>query len=189
MVEPPLRQPLYDLQSAPPAAARMLSPGVEPMSQMVAASTPRQNLVAGSAPALVEPSGGEPSGPTGTAPVGFAARSRLKGEPTTGRPKVAPAVDHEPVDDTAARARRRRRLRSTALALSPLLLVAALAVGHALTPGAVYGIARQLPGPLSGAMRGALDVIAAQSSRQLDGLRWIDLDEPRHRKAQRLSAR
>jgi hypothetical protein len=128
--------------------------------------------------------------PAAASPIGFAARSRLQEEPATERPRTAPLRPAETAVLTASTtARRRRRMRNTALVLSPLLLVIALFIGLQVAPRPVYALAHKLPSPVGPATRSVIDVFAAQTATFRDGLRWIELDDPRLRKAQRLNTR
>jgi hypothetical protein len=135
----------------------------------------------------------EPAVPVAAAPaaspIGFAARSRLTEEPATERPRTVQPRATEPVATPQTAARRRRRVRNTILALSPVLLLLALFVGLRAAPGTVYALAHTLPAPIGSATRGVIDVIAAQTATFKDGMRWIEVDDPRLRKAHRLPTR
>jgi hypothetical protein len=100
-------------------------------------------------------------------------------------PRSQPAVRTEP---TQARAPRRRRRHARALfALSaPVALLAALVyLAHA-APQPVYRAIGLLPDPAATAVRAGLDYLVLLTAPRREGLRWIEVGDPRVRKADKL---
>jgi Helix-turn-helix domain len=107
---------------------------------------------------------------------------------TAGRPvpRSRPVVRSE---RTQARAPRLRLRARTLFALSaPVAFIAALVyLAHA-APRPMYRGLALLPGPAQAAVRAGLDYIVLMTAPRRDGLRWIEVSDPRLRKADKLQA-
>jgi transcriptional regulator with XRE-family HTH domain len=125
---------------------------------------------------------------TEAAHLGFPSRSKLR-TAAAGEPTRPPSSEDASVIEAAARARRRRRIRRTSLAASPLLFLLGLFVMLQTAPRPVYAMTQILPGVLGTTARGLVDVMAMQTATFKDGLRWIDVGDPRLRKGDRLAKR
>lgn len=64
----------------------------------------------------------------------------------------------------------------------PLLLLAGIAIG----PGFVRSSVASVPGAISGLVRSIEDYVLYMRAPERDGLRWIEVDDPRSRKADKL---
>lgn len=119
-------------------------------------------------------------------PVGFDSRSRER-ETTvrTARQSLAAASGAE--DPAASAARRRRRQRRTALVAAPLLTVVLLFAGMMFAPRPFYRVTKYLPSAVAMPVLAMLDAAVTQTATVKDGLRWIELGDPRLRKGDRLS--
>jgi transcriptional regulator with XRE-family HTH domain len=86
-----------------------------------------------------------------------------------------------------ARAPRRRLRARTLFALSaPVALIAAVVyLAHA-APRPAYRALALLPDPAEAAVRAGLDYIVLMTAPRRDGLRWIEVGDPRLRKADKL---
>lgn len=107
-----------------------------------------------------------------------------------------PAERVEPIDvptmpqpaSTARNLRRRRRARRAFYAVSAPMLAAGLGIWLAHTqPPALMAAVNALPTPISRPIRTTLDYILMQSAPRRDGLRWIEVSDPRTRKSDRLA--
>ena len=112
--------------------------------------------------------------------------------PTTGgraapRTQSVAQVQRARTERTKASAPRRRRRARTLFALSaPVALAAALFyLAHA-APRPVYRAVALLPEPVAGAVRSGLDYLVLLTAPRRDGLRWIEVGDPRVRKADKL---
>ena len=112
--------------------------------------------------------------------------------PTTGgraapRSQSVAQVQRTRTERTKASAPRRRRRARTLFALSaPVALAAALVyLAHA-APRPVYRAVALLPEPVAGAVRSGLDYLVLLTASRRDGLRWIEVGDPRVRKADKL---
>ena len=82
--------------------------------------------------------------------------------------------------------RRRRRARALFALSAPVALLAALVyLAHA-APKPMYRAAALLPGPIEGVVRAGLDYLVLLTAPRLEGLRWIEVGDPRVRKADKL---
>jgi cytoskeletal protein RodZ len=96
-------------------------------------------------------------------------------------PRPSPTARTEPP-------RKRRRLGPRAMiALAIPVVLVAILVGFAhLAPRPAYRAIMLLPDPLEASLRAGLDYLVLMSAPRRDGLRWIDVDDPRLRKADKL---
>jgi DNA-binding XRE family transcriptional regulator len=110
---------------------------------------------------------------------------------TTSRtgPRSQPAERTARSERTQARpqpGRRRRRARALFALSAPLALVAGLVYLAQAAPLPVYRAASMLPASAEIAVRVGLDYLVLLSAPRRDGLRWIDVSDPRARKADKL---
>jgi transcriptional regulator with XRE-family HTH domain len=121
------------------------------------------------------------------------ARSHVPAQPpraptqtTAGRaaPRSRPAVKSE---RAMTRSPRRRLRARTLFALSaPVALIAAVVyLAHA-APRPVYRAIALLPDPAGTAVRAGLDYVVHITAPRREGLRWIEVSDPRLRKADKL---
>jgi len=91
------------------------------------------------------------------------------------------------LDRATRRARRRRLGARTLFALSaPVALIAAVIyLAHA-APRPMYRAIALLPDPVRSAARAGLDYVVLITASHRDGLRWIEVGDPRLRKADKL---
>jgi len=108
-----------------------------------------------------------------------ASRSGRRSEPVTRtRPQRS--------ERSAARWAQRRRTRALFALSAPVALLAALVyVAHA-APRLVYRTIALLPGPARHAVRAVLDYAVLLTAPRREGLRWIEVSDPRLRKADKL---
>jgi hypothetical protein len=91
----------------------------------------------------------------------------------------------EAVRSPAPPARRRGQQVLVGLAVPVLLLAVAAGLVH-LAPRAVYRAAILLPDPIEGPLRSGIDYLTLLTAPHRDGLRWVDVGDPRLRKADKL---
>jgi len=108
-----------------------------------------------------------------------ASRSGRRSEPVTRtRPQRS--------ERSAARWAQRRRTRALFALSAPVALLAALVyVAHA-APRPVYRTIALLPGPARHGVRAVLDYAVLLTAPRREGLRWIEVSDPRLRKADKL---
>jgi hypothetical protein len=82
--------------------------------------------------------------------------------------------------------RRRRRARVLFALSAPLALVAAVVYLAQAAPQPVYRAISLLPDSIERAVRAGLDHIVLLSAPRREGLRWIEVSDPRVRKADKL---
>jgi Helix-turn-helix domain len=106
---------------------------------------------------------------------------------TTPRSRSVAQVERTQGQRTKARSPRRRRRARTLFALSaPVALAAALVyLAHA-APRPVYHAVALLPDPVESAVRAGLDYLVHLTAPRREGLRWIEVGDPRVRKADKL---
>lgn len=98
-----------------------------------------------------------------------------------------PAPDSEARTVRTARPARRRQRTRALLALSaPLALLAGAAVLAQVMPAPVYRALGLLPGGLGTSARAGLDYVTLLTAPRREGLTWIDVGDPRLRKADKL---
>ena len=103
---------------------------------------------------------------------------------TAGRaaPRSQPAVKSRRAKDRSSRG----RLRALFALSAPVALVAAVVyLAHA-APKPVYSAIALLPGPAGTAVRAGLDYLLQVTAPRREGLRWIEVSDPRLRKADKL---
>jgi hypothetical protein len=106
---------------------------------------------------------------------------------TSGRPvtRTQPTVPRSQRGEVRA-SRRRRRTRVLFAVSAPLALAAALVYLAQAAPQPVYGAIGLLPEAAERVVRAGLDYVVVLSAPRRDGLRWIDVSDPRVRKADKL---
>lgn len=120
-------------------------------------------------------------------PPGFDSRARER--ETTARTARQQTTTSDTADEVAIAARRRRRTRRTLSVIAPILAGVGLFAAMLMAPRPFYGLARLLPSPIDMPVRGMIDMAVAQSAPVRDGLRWIEMDDPRIRKGDRIGGR
>ena len=88
------------------------------------------------------------------------------------------------VNDT--RLRRRRRSRRLAAIAVPFVLVGVLGLWVQSSPRTVYALAAAMPSPMRTSLTAGADYLILQTAPSRDGLKWIDVGDPRARKADKL---
>jgi hypothetical protein len=118
--------------------------------------------------------------PPRPAPVSTAGRA-------APRSQAAVKTERTKSERKQARSPRRRRRARALFALSaPVALVAAVVyLAHA-APQPVYRAIALLPGPAEHAVRAGLDYLVLLTAPRREGLRWIEVGDPRLRKADKL---
>ncbi len=116
--------------------------------------------------------------------VGFDGRSRAR-ETTVRSARLALPSPSAPNADIAL-ARRRRRRRTTVMVVTPILTVVVAFAAMLLAPRPFYRLAKTMPAPIATPILAVLDTAVLQTAAVRDGLRWIELDDPRLRKGDRL---
>lgn len=197
-ISPPVPAGQAQLQSPlrrmPPPAAIAAPAPVQPLPvpRQPAVNVPPMHRVAVAPPvAHADPAAMPDSA------VGFTGRSKLRNASTgdrTGQPPadVTAAADQAGTARAEAagrKARRRRRLRSTALVATPIVLVLVTLVMAHVAPRSVYAMAGAVPRPVGAPLRAIVDFATLQAAPVRDGLRWIDIGDPRVRKSDRLTGR
>jgi hypothetical protein len=111
--------------------------------------------------------------------------------PTTLSARMAPAPPRRSASAVPSRSRpvhpRRRRRRRLLAFTAPLVFTAGLLYLTHAAPQLVYGVLNALPTGLAEPVRGALDYLLALTAPRRDGLRWIEVGDPRVRKSGKLS--
>jgi hypothetical protein len=124
------------------------------------------------------------------------AESTTSGRPTTRSRQVARSERSEQTQGGRSKAERtqvrspgrRRRARALFALSTPVALVAALIyVAHA-APRSAYRAIALLPSPVEAAVRAGFDYLVLLTAARRDGLRWVEVGDPRLRKADRLQA-
>jgi cytoskeletal protein RodZ len=105
-------------------------------------------------------------------------------DPPTRPPGPPPLRKHR----SAAHAPRRRGrgVGRILLLATPPVVVAALAYFASVAPASFYQAISQLPAPMAGPARAALDYFVLHSAPRREGLRWIDVGDPQLRKVDKL---
>jgi hypothetical protein len=116
-------------------------------------------------------------------PIEFTSgRTSPRSIPTTRSVRTAPTVHAQ----TRPPRRRRRRTRVLFALSAPLALVAAVFYLAQATPQPVYAAINFLPDSAEIAVRAGVDYLMLLSAPRRDGLRWIEVSDPRARKADKL---
>jgi hypothetical protein len=95
-----------------------------------------------------------------------------------------PAVEPEPA--VSRPARRRRRVQALLAFSAPVALLMGVAILAQMAPGPMYRAVGLLPGSIEPSARAGLDYILLFTAPRRDGLRWIEVGDPRLRKADKL---
>jgi hypothetical protein len=96
-----------------------------------------------------------------------------------------PDSDSEAVPRDHAKIRRHRRLRRAVIPVVATMVIAGAFYLMQSAPRALYGLAGVMPAPLHAPTRGVVDFVVYQTAPVRDGLRWIDVGDPRLRKVDR----
>jgi len=107
-------------------------------------------------------------------------------EPPTRPPGPPPAALRKGRTRTRAPRRRGPGARQILVMGAPPVLVAALVYFASIAPGPFYRAISRLPSPLAGLVRAPLDAVVLYSAPRRDGLRWVDVGDPRLRKVDKL---
>ena len=94
-----------------------------------------------------------------------------------------PAPESEP---TRVRPTRRRRARTLFALSAPIALLLGVAFLAQVMPGLVYRAVGWLPGSIEAPARAGLDYVVLLTAPRREGLRWIEVGDPRLRKADKL---
>jgi Helix-turn-helix domain len=113
---------------------------------------------------------------------------RAGNEPPTRRRRGPPSALRRERQARAPR-RSRRTVRKVLLLGSPPLLVAGLLYWASTAPAPFYRAIPFLPAAWEGHARTGLDAFVLYSAPRRDGLRWIDVGDPRLRKVDKLPTR
>lgn len=127
--------------------------------------------------------------PPANLPPGFDGRARERETTARSARQQTGTGDTREQEAVAAGARRRRRTKRTLTFAMPIVAVLGIFVGMLVAPRQFYSLARMLPAPVDMPLRGMLDMAVAQSAPVRDGLRWIEMDDPRIRKGDKLGTR
>jgi hypothetical protein len=125
-----------------------------------------------------------------TAPPSVAAPATV-GRPATRSQTVARSERTQGGRSKAERTQtsplvRRRRARALFALSTPVALIAALVyLAHA-APQPIYRAVALLPGPAEPAVRAGVDYVVLLAAPRREGLRWIEMGDPRLRKADKL---
>lgn len=108
--------------------------------------------------------------------------------PISANLEDGPDIPTMPTPGGAARRNRhRRRVRRAFLAVTAPMAIAGLVVWTAqVQPPALVATVNALPAAIGRPIRSGLDYILLQSAPRRDGLRWIEVEDPRARKSDRL---
>ncbi len=98
----------------------------------------------------------------------------------------APVARNDSDDDGQRRTRRRRRSRRLFALSAPVAVIVALAWWAQSSPRAMYNLAHAMPAALQSPMLASANFLVMRVAPSRDGLRWIDVDDPRVRKADKL---
>jgi len=106
----------------------------------------------------------------------------------SGPPGVPPALlrKDEPRSRAHSGGRRRRRARRLFALSAPIAIAAAAIYFAQAAPAPIYRAIAMLPQPVAGGARAAMDNILLLTAPRRDGLRWIDVGDPRLRKVDKL---
>jgi hypothetical protein len=115
------------------------------------------------------------------------SRPPTPAEFTAGRPapRTQPAVPRSKRSEAHA-SRRRLRARHLFALSAPLALAVAVVYLAQVAPRPVYRAIGLLPDAAERVVRAGLDYVVVLSAPRRDGLRWIDVSDPRVRKADKL---
>jgi hypothetical protein len=111
------------------------------------------------------------------------APTRSSGPP--GPPQALLRRD-EPKSRPSSAGRRRRRARRLFAFSAPVAVAAAAFYFAQAAPAPIYQAIAALPHPVAGGARAVMDAVVLYSAPRRDGLRWIDIGDPRLRKVDKL---
>jgi hypothetical protein len=110
--------------------------------------------------------------------------------PRTGAPRAGIRGEPSRTVPLGARPPRRRRRARTLFVLStPIVFAAGLVYLGQSASRPVYQAIALLPVPIAGPVRAGLDYLVGLTMPSRDGLTWIDVSDPRSRKADKLPSR
>jgi hypothetical protein len=109
--------------------------------------------------------------------------TRASGPP--GPPPVLVRKD-EPRNRPSAGQRRRRRARRLFAFSAPVAIAAAALYFAQAAPAPIYRAIAMLPQPVAGGVRSVMDGVVLIFAPRRDGLRWVDIGDPRLRKVDKL---
>jgi hypothetical protein len=112
------------------------------------------------------------------------ARVAPPAQNTTGRSQPSPRSAR----GEARSPRRRRRARALFALSAPLALAVVVVYLAQMAPQPVYRAIGLLPDSMGQAMRSGLDYLVQLSAPRREGLRWIEVSDPRVRKADKLQS-
>lgn len=121
-------------------------------------------------------------------PAPASADPSARQQPQTGPPRVH-AVSTTQRRAIASSPRRRRRRRTLLALTAPLLLLAGMLYTAQSAPGALYSVLARLPQAIGGPGRAVVDMMVLTMAPMREGLRWVDVDDPQLRKADKLHTR
>ena len=108
----------------------------------------------------------------------------------TARTQTAPAptAAHKgrPAAKAAPSKQRLQRRRRRIMALAPFVLLGLVLAAVQFVPSTIYAVTRLLPAPVKSPITAGLDFLVYATAPQREGLRWIDVGDPRARKSDRL---
>jgi hypothetical protein len=129
-------------------------------------------------------------------PILWRIRSQLQAVANHARPKtVRSAAPLPPVASVPGRRtvraserpeRRRRRARTLFVLSAPIALLAGMIYMAQATPGQVYGAIALLPQAVASPLRVGVDYLVLLTAPRRDGLKWVEVGDPRLRKADKL---
>jgi hypothetical protein len=96
--------------------------------------------------------------------------------------RAAPGIEAAPAKPGAGR----RVLQALLAVAVALAVVVGLAILTLVAPGPIYRAVELLPGPMAGAARAGLDQVMLLAAPTREGLKWIEVGDPRLRKADKL---
>jgi hypothetical protein len=109
----------------------------------------------------------------------------------TARQSARPAPPPRPTsrDDDVVTRRRRRRSRRLYAMTAPFVVAGGLFALIAGAPGLAYSLASMLPEPAGAYLRKTVEMVVVVAAPERDGLRWIDVPDPKSRKAARITGK
>jgi hypothetical protein len=129
-----------------------------------------------------------PSRPPAPGPVPAAAGrpSVMPAPPATRRSERKIDRERDEDDDGPPPSRRRRRMRTLFTLTAPVALLAGVVYAAQSAPRLVYPVIAFLPDRLEIPVRAGLEYMIRLTAPSRDGLRWIEVSDPKMRKADKL---
>jgi helix-turn-helix protein len=115
------------------------------------------------------------------APAPAPARPR-----TVGHPSQAPGPAAQAERTRTRPSGRRRTVRALFALSAPVAIAASVAILAQVAPGPAYRVVRLLPGLIEAPARAGLDYAVRLMAPRREGLQWIEVGDPRLRKADKL---